>query len=99
MTTDLDKNNSFASRHIGPDESEVESMLEHIGVSSLDELVDSIVPSSIRMRDPLNLHEPLSEAGLLNELATTAKLTKVFKSYIGLGYYDCVTTGVIKRSI
>ncbi|MGB2693321.1 MAG: aminomethyl-transferring glycine dehydrogenase [Thermodesulfobacteriota bacterium] len=99
MTTNLDKNNSFASRHIGPDESEVESMLEHIGVSSLDELVASIVPSSIRMKGPLNLPGPLSEAGLLNELAKTAKLNKVFKSYIGLGYYDCVTPGVIQRNI
>jgi glycine dehydrogenase len=99
MTTNLDKNNSFASRHIGPDESEVESMLEHIGVSSLDELVASIVPSSIRMKGPLNLPGPLTEAGLLNELAKTAKLNKVFKSYIGLGYYDCVTPGVIQRNI
>ncbi|GJM16372.1 MAG: glycine dehydrogenase (decarboxylating) [Thermodesulfobacteriota bacterium] len=99
MITDLDKNNSFALRHIGPDDSELESMLEHIGVSSLDELVDSIVPSSIRMKDPLNLPEPLSEAGLLNELADTAKLNKVFKSYIGMGYYDCVVPGVIQRNI
>jgi len=99
MTTDLDKNNSFVSRHIGPDESEVESMLEHIGVNSLDELIASIVPSSIRMAEPLNLPEPLSEAGLLNELAKTAKLNKVYKSYIGMGYYDCVTPGVIQRNI
>ena len=98
MTTDLDKNNSFVSRHIGPDESEVESMLEHIGVNSLDELIAYIVPSSIRMAEPLNLPEPLSEAGLLNELAKTAKLNKVYKSYIGMGYYDCVTPGVIQRN-
>lgn len=99
MTTDLDKNNYFVSRHIGPDQSEVESMLEHIGVSSLDELIDSIVPLSIRMQGPLNLPSPLSEASLLNELDKTAKLNKVFKSYIGLGYYDCVTPGVIQRNI
>lgn len=99
MTIDLDKNNSFDSRHIGPDKAELESMLEHIGVSTLDELIDSIVPSSIRMKDPLNLPEPLSEAALLNELAGTAKLNKVFKSYIGMGYHDCVTPGVIQRNI
>ncbi len=99
MTTDLDKNNSFVSRHIGPDKAELGSMLEHIGVSSLDELIDSIVPASIRMSDSLNLPEPLSEAGLLKDLAKTAKQNKVFKSYIGLGYYDCVTPGVIQRNI
>ena len=94
-----DKNRSFASRHIGPDKSELESMLEQIGVSSLDELVDSIVPESIRMRNPLNLPEPISEFRLLNELRETAKLNKVFKSYIGSGYYGCVTPGVIQRNI
>jgi len=99
MTTDLDKNNSFVSRHIGPNKVELGSMLEHIGVSSLDELIDSIVPASIRMSDPLNLPEPLREAGLLNDLAKTAKQNKVFKSYIGMGYYDCVTPGVIQRNI
>ncbi len=68
-------------------------------MSSLDELIDEIVPSSIRMKKALNLPGPLSEAGLLNDLAQTAKLNKVFKSYIGLGYYDCITPGVIQRNI
>ena len=99
MKTELDKNSSFLSRHIGPDKSEMESMLERVGVSSLDELIDSIVPSSIRMKDSLNLPEPISEFGLLNELRETAELNKVFKSYIGMGYYDCVTPGVIQRNI
>ena len=99
MSTELDNNNKFARRHIGPDQSELESMLEHIGVSSLDELIDSIVPSSIRMENPLNLPNPVSEAGLLSDLAKTATLNKVFKSYIGLGYYDCITPGVIQRNI
>ncbi len=99
MTIDLNKNNRFDSRHIGPDKSELESMLEHIGLSSLDELVDNIVPSSIRMKGPLNLPGPISEAALLNDLSDISKLNKVFKSYIGLGYYDCVTPGVIQRNI
>ena len=99
MNTDLDKNSSFVSRHIGPDKSELESMLEQIGVSSLDELIDSIVPSSIRMKGSLNLPGPISEFELLNELKHTAKLNKVYKSYIGMGYYDCVTPGVIQRNI
>ncbi len=99
MNKELDKNSLFASRHIGPDKSELESMLEQIRVSSLDELIDSVVPSSIRMKSPLDLPDPLSEFELLNELKDTAKLNKVYKSYIGMGYYDCVTPGVIQRNI
>ena len=99
MNKELDKNSLFASRHIGPDKSELESMLEQIRVSSLDELIDSVVPSSIRRKSPLNLPDPLSEFELLNELKDTAKLNKVYKSYIGMGYYDCVTPGVIQRNI
>ncbi len=99
MSKDLDKNINFATRHIGPNQAELESMLEQIGVSSLDELVDDTVPSSIRMEGPLDLPDPVSEAGLLDELSKTAKLNRVFKSYIGLGYYDCVTPGVIQRNI
>jgi len=99
MNNKLDKNNLFVSRHIGPDKSELESMLEQIGVSSLDELIDSVVPSSIRRKSPLDLPDPLGEFELLNELKDTAKLNKVYKSYIGMGYYDCVTPGVIQRNI
>jgi len=99
MNKELDKNSLFVSRHLGPDKSELESMLEQIRVSSLDELIDSIVPSSIRMKSSLNLPDPLSEFGLINELQDTAKLNKVYKSYIGMGYYDCVTPGVIQRNI
>ncbi len=99
MSKDLDKNNKFSTRHIGPNQAELESMLEHIGVSSLDELVEDTVPSSIRMKGTLNLPDPVSESGLLNDLSKTAKLNKVFKSHIGLGYYDCVTPGVIQRNI
>ncbi len=99
MNKKIDKNSLFASRHIGPDKSESESMLEQIRASSLDELIDSIVPSSIRMKSSLNLPDPLGEFELLNELKDTAKLNKVYKSYIGMGYYDCVTPGVIQRNI
>jgi len=99
MNKKIDKISLFASRHIGPDKSESESMLEQIRVSSLDELIDSIVPSSIRMKSSLNLPDPIGEFELLNELKDTAKLNKVYKSYIGMGYYDCVTPGVIQRNI
>ncbi len=74
-------------------------MLETLGVDSLDDLIDQTVPSSIRLKTPLNLPEPLSEYKFLEELKKTAKKNKVYKSYIGLGYYDCLTPGVIQRNI
>ncbi len=91
--------NLFSKRHLGPGESETESMLESVGVDSLDGLIDQTVPSSIRLNKPLKLPEPLSEYKFLEELKKTAKRNKVYKSYIGLGYYDCITPGVIQRNI
>ena len=89
----------FSKRHLGPSDSELESMLESLDVNSLDDLIDQIVPSSIRLKSPLNLPEPLSEYKFLEELKDTAKKNRVFKSYIGLGYYDCLTPGVIQRNV
>lgn len=91
--------NLFSKRHLGPDEQETEAMLESLGVDSLKGLIDQTVPSSIRLKSPLNLPEPLSEYKFLEELKKTAKKNKVYKSYIGLGYYDCITPGVIQRNV
>ncbi len=90
---------TFARRHIGPAGDELEAMLEVVGASSLDELINETVPSSIRLDKPLNLPDGESEHRLLEELKKTAKKNRVFKSYIGLGYYDCITPGVIQRNI
>src|SRR3989304_7606342 len=89
----------FASRHIGPNEAELEEMLKIIGADSLDSLMEETVPSAIRFNKPLNLPEAVSEYRFLEELRKIAKKNKVFKSYIGLGYYDCITPGVIRRNI
>ena len=99
MKTNPNGFNLFSKRHLGPNESETEPMLETLGVDSLDDLIDQTVPSSIRLKTPLNLPEPLSEYKFLEELKKTAKKNKVYKSYIGLGYYDCLTPGVIQRNI
>lgn len=99
MKTNPNGYNLFSKRHIGPSDSETESMLESLDLSSLDKLIDQTVPSSIRLKTPLNLPEPLSEYKFLEELKKTAKKNKVYKSYIGLGYYDCLTPGVIQRNI
>jgi glycine dehydrogenase len=91
--------NNFKSRHIGPREEEVASMLKRIGVNSLDELIDKTVPENIRLRKPLNLPEPVSEYEYLKELRGIASENKIFRTYIGLGYYNTIFPSVIKRNI
>ena len=89
----------FASRHIGPDENETREMLSTIGVGSLEELIDRTVPAGIRLPKKLDIAEPMSEFEYLTELKTVANKNKVFKSYIGQGYYDNITPSVILRNL
>ncbi|MDE3057090.1 MAG: aminomethyl-transferring glycine dehydrogenase [Bacteroidota bacterium] len=89
----------FQSRHIGPAENDVQEMLDAVGVRSLDELVDQTVPGNIRLKSPLRLPEAVSEYSFLGSLHTLAKQNVVYKSYIGLGYYNCITPSVILRNI
>lgn len=89
----------FASRHIGPDENETREMLATIGVGSLEELIDRTVPAGIRLPEKLDVAEPMSEFEYLTELKTIADKNKVFKSYIGQGYYDTITPPVILRNL
>lgn len=74
-------------------------MLQTIGVSSLDELISQTVPAQIRLTKPLQAREGMSEYEYLRQLKLTASQNKVFRSYIGLGYYDTVTPSVILRNI
>ncbi len=92
-------NQSFAARHIGPRDKDVKSMLQKIGASSLDELINQTVPSNIRLKKPLNIPEGMSEYEYLKELKSVAAKNKVFKSYIGLGYYNCIVPPVVQRNI
>jgi glycine dehydrogenase len=89
----------FVHRHIGPDASDVAKMIEVLGLPSLDALIDRTVPQSIRLLRPLDLPPGRSEHGLLQELAAIAAKNQVFRSYIGMGYSDCVTPPVILRNI
>src|SRR6185369_160223 len=89
----------FVNRHIGPNAAEVREMLRVCGFESLDQLIDATVPRSIRMPQPLNLPAARSEHGLLNEMRTLAAQNQIFKSYIGMGYYDTVTPPVIQRNV
>jgi glycine dehydrogenase len=89
----------FVNRHIGPKGAAVEKMLETIGVSSLDELVDLAVPDVIRSEKELELPEAKSESEALAELRALAQENELFRSFIGMGYYDTKVPGVIQRNI
>ncbi|HXW00423.1 MAG TPA: aminomethyl-transferring glycine dehydrogenase, partial [Anaerolineae bacterium] len=95
----LKPSDSFVNRHLGPKGAKVEQMLEILGVSSLDELIDQTVPPAIRLKQPLHLPQPLSESEALADLRHLAAQNKVFRSFIGMGYYDCITPPVVQRNI
>jgi glycine dehydrogenase len=90
---------NFVRRHIGPREEEVGQMLRKIGVNTLDELIDKTVPASIRLAQPLNIPEGIEESEFLKHISEIARKNKIFKTYIGLGYYNTNTPSVIKRNI
>ena len=89
----------FARRHIGPDESEIGAMLATVGCASLDELIDSTVPESIRLRRPLDLPAPLDEHEALSAIRALAEVNTIRPSYLGMGYHNCHTPPVILRNI
>src|SRR4029450_1690740 len=91
--------NSFARRHIGPNEDEARAMLREVGFESLDALVEAPVPKNIRLDRELNLPEPKSEMGALAELRAISRKNKIVRSFIGCGYSDCITPPVIQRNI
>lgn len=95
----LDPADQFVPRHIGPNDDEIAQMLSRIGCSSLDELVDQVVPRSIRMDGELKLGEPRGEHELIAELRTMAKKNVVARSYIGMGYHGTITPPVILRNV
>lgn len=99
MNLDILYQEAFENRHIAPNAEDTKKMLETIGVNSIDQLIEETVPAKIRLKNPLNLPTAQSEFDYLNSLKITASKNKVFKSYIGQGYYDTITPGVIQRNI
>ncbi len=90
----------FANRrHIGPSPAEMAHMLETLGLSDLDSLIDETLPKSIRQKNPLNFGKPKSERALLSHMRVTASKNKVLTSLIGQGYHGTVTPPVIQRNI
>ena len=91
--------NQFAERHIGPRPSEIEEMLQKIGVNTLDELVTQTIPANIRLNKSLDLPAALNESELLDHMKALGKKNKNYRSYIGMGYYNTILPGVIQRNI
>ena len=89
----------FEQRHIGLNEADVAEMLKTINAKTLDSLIDETIPSVIRLKNNLNISAPQTENEYLDNLASIAKKNKVFKSYIGLGYYNTFVPNVIKRNV
>lgn len=89
----------FQHRHNGPNESQTKEMLKTIGVKSLDELIDRTVPAGIRMDHELSLPQAMSESEYLSHIKEVSLKNKIFKNYIGQGYYDTITPSVILRNI
>ena len=90
---------TFAPRHIGPRGDDVTAMLKQVGATSLDQLIDEVIPASIRVKGPLDLPAAESESAYLARLKTIAKKNKVFRSFIGLGYSDTLTPSVVRRMV
>jgi len=90
---------TFARRHLGPQPDEVAVMLKATGYASLEELVDDVIPPAIRLRRPLDLPPAKGERAALESLREIMAKNKVFRSYLGQGYYDTITPPVIQRNI
>ncbi|GJL61245.1 MAG: glycine dehydrogenase (decarboxylating) [Nitrospirales bacterium] len=91
--------NTFAHRHIGSSESQIQEMLGTLGLPSLDALMQATVPQGIRLARSLDLPAAQSEEEVLAELRHLSKRNHIYRSFIGMGYYDCLTPPVIGRNI
>lgn len=99
MKLNLNDRVEFERRHNGPSDSEVSAMLETIGLKSVDELIAEAIPAPILKKKPLDLPPALNEFEYLNRMQKMADKNKVYKSFIGQGYYNCVVPTVIQRNI
>ncbi|WP_298941980.1 aminomethyl-transferring glycine dehydrogenase [uncultured Psychromonas sp.] len=95
----LSNQQEFATRHNGPNPAQQQTMLDTIGVNSLDQLIDQTVPAAIRLKEKMNLAEPQSESSMLASLKTIAEKNVVNRSFIGQGYYNTLTPNVILRNV
>jgi glycine dehydrogenase len=90
---------NFIKRHNGPRDHEIDQMIKKIGVSSFDELIDKTVPKAIRLDKPMAIGKGMSEFEYSKKIRRIAAKNKLYKSFIGLGYYDTILPAVIQRNI
>jgi len=95
----INPTDSFVRRHIGPAEADVREMLALLGLQSLQALSDAIVPGDIQLSRALDLPVHCGEQAALQELRRLADENRIYRSFLGMGYYDCITPGVIQRNI
>ncbi|GAB6069804.1 aminomethyl-transferring glycine dehydrogenase [Thiomicrorhabdus hydrogeniphila] len=96
---ELQQSESFAKRHLGPDSTEQQQMLKLLGLNSINDLLDKVLPKSIRRQQPMDIAEGLTEHQSLAKLKAIASQNKVLKSYIGMGYYNTLIPPTIQRNI
>ena len=96
---DLDVFHGFIRRHIGPADEDVDTMLETLGMGSIDQLLDKVVPESIRRRKPLEIKASISERQVLNRLYQVSIRNQLHKSFIGMGYHNTHIPTVIERNV
>ncbi|MBU1097127.1 MAG: aminomethyl-transferring glycine dehydrogenase [Bacteroidetes bacterium] len=89
----------FVERHIGPSREELDKMLKAIGVNTSEELIEKTIPSSIKLEEKLKLEPPQSEFEYINSIRLLAAKNKIFKNYIGMGYYPTITPAAIQRNV
>uniref|UniRef100_A0A3Q3IRR8 glycine dehydrogenase (aminomethyl-transferring) n=1 Tax=Monopterus albus TaxID=43700 RepID=A0A3Q3IRR8_MONAL len=99
IETILPRHDDFAERHIGPGEREKREMLDALGLESIDQLIESTVPGSIRLQRSMKMDDPICENEVLDSLQKIASKNKVWRSYIGMGYYNCSVPPPIQRNL
>ena len=95
----LNPTDTFVQRHLGPTDADVREMLALLGLKSLQALTDAAVPRDIQLGRPLDLPLQRGEQAVLRELREVASENRIYRSYLGMGYCDCMTPGVIQRNL
>ena len=93
------KKYNFCDRHIGPRETDINSILDTIGASSIQELIDQTIPAHIQLQSEMDLPKPLTEDRFIEHMKSLGAKNKTFRSYIGMGYFNTVLPAVIQRNI
>uniref|UniRef100_A0AAY4BXB9 Glycine dehydrogenase (aminomethyl-transferring) n=1 Tax=Denticeps clupeoides TaxID=299321 RepID=A0AAY4BXB9_9TELE len=95
----LPKHDDFAERHIGPGDREKREMLSSLGLESIEQMIENTLPPSIRLQRAMKMDDPVCENEILESLREIASKNKLWRSYIGMGYYNCSVPPVIQRNL